>query len=650
MGNRRLEQSPLRARLSTARALACVILTLPLIEAAPAQPIAASERAAADWPMYNRDFAGTRFSPLTQINRETVGRLRQVWSYPLGRNATTGSLNGGSELTPIVIGGVLYVAGAEHVAGLAGESGRELWRINLAGAVPSRRGLAFWPGDRDTPYRIYVTSAQRLIGISPVDGQTFIRAMPAPYHSAPLVYRNLLIVGSDGPPGGVRAIDSQTGSLVWEFSSTPGPGEPGHETWLNDAWREQRNLFHWAFSLTLDTQRGLLYAAFESPGPSDYYGGDRPGDNLFGNSIVALDVATGERRWHFQTVHHDLWDFDLPAPPGLLDVEIDGETVPILALAGKTGYMYILNRVTGEPVFGIDERPVPQSDVPSERSAPTQPIPLKPPPIAKVAFDPADIVTAADTTAEHAAFCRDVYARSGGFENHGPFTPYGYRSGTAEPRTTIVFPGSIGGANWGGVAVDPTQGYVFVNTLNEGSFGWIEERDTGPIAREPSPYQRDSIHGRLARFWWNPADEGSAGNVTTGGERAWPCNKPPWATLLAVDAATGEIAWRVPLGITTELPPERQHTGRLGLGGPIATAGGLVFIGATNDRRFRAFNSSTGEELWTAQLPMSAYAVPITYQARDGKQYVAVVAAAASALDDASPDDAQQLVVFALPD
>jgi len=595
--------------------------------------------------MYNRDFAGTRFSPLTEINRETVGRLRQVWSYPLGRNATTGTLNGGSEFTPVVIGGVLYVAGADHVAGLAADTGQVLWRINLAGAAPSRRGLAFWPGDRSTPYRIYVTSAQHLIGISPVDGRTLTRVMPAPYHSAPLIYRNLLIVGSDGPPAGVRAIDTGTGSLAWEFLSIPRPGDPGHETWLNDAWRDQRNLFHWAFSMTLDERRGLLYTAFESPGPTDYYGRDRPGDNLFGNSIVALDVATGERRWHFQTVHHDLWDFDLPAPPGLLDVEINGETVPILALAGKTGYMYILNRVTGEPIFGVEERPVPQSDVPGERSAPTQPIPVKPPPIAKVGFDPSDIVTTADTTAEHAAFCRDVFERSGGFENRGPFTPYGYRSGSADSGSTMVFPGSIGGANWGGVAVDPELGYVFVNTMNEGSFGWIEEN-----ADAPNGYERNSIHGRLARFWWHAAEMGSAGNATSGGERAWPCNKPPWATLVAVNAATGDIAWRVPLGMTAELPPERRHTGRLGMGGPIATAGGLVFIGATNDRRFRAFDSSTGEELWTAQLPMSAYAVPITYQASDGRQYVAVVAAAASALDDPSPDDAQQLVVFALPD
>ncbi len=598
----------------------------------------------ADWPTYNRDLAGTRFSPLTQINAENVGGLREAWSYELGRNATTGHLGGGSQFTPLVIDGVMYLAGADHVGALDAATGEEQWRFAFRpGRIPSRRGLAYWPGDGEHSPRVLITASQQLVEILPEEQTSSRRPMPVRYLGAPVIYEHLLLVGSNSPPGSIRAFDLRDGSEVWAFNATPGPGEPGHETWESDAWRDQPNVFHWAFSLTIDAERGTVFAAFESAGPSDYYGGDRPGDNLFSDSIVALDVRTGERRWHYQTIHHDIWDFDLPAAPGLLDVEIDGDNVPLLALAGKTGYLYILNRETGEPVFGIEERPVPQSNVPGEQSSPTQPIPVNPP-IAKVAFSPEDIVTAADTTAEHARFCRRIYAQSGGFFNAGPFTPYRYREAGSEAPSTIVFPGSIGGANWGGTAADPTLGYIFVNTMDEGSFGWIEARPGSP-----GSYVRNSVHGRLSRFWWNETAADSRGSAVSGGASAWPCTKPPWGSLLAVDAATGDIAWRVPLGLTEELPAERQNTGRLGMGGPIATAGGLVFIGATNDRRFRAFASRTGEELWVTRLEMSAFAVPITYQGRDGRQYVAVVAAAASALNDPGPDEAQKLVVFALP-
>ena len=292
-------------------------------------------------------------------------------------------------------------------------------------------------------------------------------------------FENLLIVGSNSAPGSVRAFDARTGAEIWVFESVPKPGEPGHETWQSDAWREQPNLLHWPFSFTIDADRALLYASFESPGPDDYYGGDRPGDNLFGNSIVALDARTGKRRWHFQTVHHDIWDYDLPAPPGLLDVTINGATVPVLAQAGKTGYLYLLNRVTGEPVFGIEERPTPQSDVPGEKTSPTQPIPLKPPPLARVSYAPEDLVTAEETNAEHAEFCRKLRDRGGGLYNAGPFTPYRFRAEGKRPRTTLLFPGSIGGANWGGTAADPALGWVFVNTMDEGGIGWIEASPAG---------------------------------------------------------------------------------------------------------------------------------------------------------------------------
>jgi len=614
--------------------------------------VALAQTPAADWPMYNRDLAGTRHSPLTEITPANVAALRQAWSYPIGRDITAGSLTGGSEFTPIVVDGVMYVAAAERVVALDADTGGELWDYIPRSGPPSRRGIAYWSGNGERGARIFFTSGRSLIGLEAESGEPAsgfgdggIEIMPVVYNAAPVVYRNLLIVGSNSAPGSVRAFDAVTASEVWVYHSTPQAGEEGAETWEGNSWEGQPNLLHWAFSMTIDQDRGLLYTAFESPGPYDYYGGDRPGNNLFGNSIIALDAATGERRWYFQTVHHDIWDYDLPSPPGLLDVTIDGERVPILAQTAKTGYMYILNRVTGEPVFGFEETPVPRSEVPGEWTSPTQPIPVKPPPLAKVSYVPSDIVTADDTTEAHARFCREFEERSGGFINAGPFTPYAYRAPGAPPRSTLLFPGSIGGANWGGTASDPALGYVFVNTMDEASPGWIEDRPAGAEL----PYRRNSIGGPTSRFWWAYSDP-EVGNIIGGGERAWPCNKPPWGHLVAVNAATGDIAWKVPLGITEQLPEAKQRTGRLSQGGPITTASGLVFIAATNDRRIRAFESRTGRELWVARLDMSAHAVPVTYAGRSGKQYVAVMAAGASAIDDPSPPGAEAIVTFALPD
>jgi glucose dehydrogenase len=604
----------------------------------------------AEWPMYNRDLAGTRFSPLAQITRQNVSTLKRAWTYKLGRDRTAGTLSGGSEFTPIVVAGVMYVAASDRVVALEPETGKEIWRFQVPDGAPSRRGVAYWAPDNGAQPRIFLTSERRLIGLSARTGQpvadfggTGEVDMGAPYNSAPTVYRNLLIVGTNGAPGGVRAFDARNGRRLWDFHSVPQPGEAGNDTWKNSSWKDRGGAYSWAFSQTIDVQRGLLYVAIEAPGPSDYWGADRPGDNLYGNSLVALDVETGRVKWHFQTVHHDLWDYDLPSAPTLLDVAIGGQTVPILAQTSKTGYMYVLNRATGTPVFGIEERAVPKSNVPGEVSAPTQPIPIRPPPLARVSFKADEIVTAADTTEAHAAFCRSLMERSGGFYNEGPFTPYLFRDAGAPPRSTILFPGSIGGANWGGAAADPGLGYVFVNTNDEASIGWVERSPDGARV----PFRRNSIVGPTSRFQWAEGDP-RTGNIM-GGERGWLCQRPPWGQLIAVNARTGDIAWRVPLGVTDELPEGKRQTGRLNLGGPMATAGGLVFIGASNDKRFRAFDSQTGRELWSERLDMSAHAVPMTYRGKDGKQYVAITAAGASALDDPAPEGSEALVVFSLP-
>jgi len=607
----------------------------------------------ADWPMYNRDLAGTRFSPLRQIDASNVGALKQAWSYNLGMASGN---QAGSEFTPIVVNGVLYLAAFHYVTALDPETGKEIWRYELKEGAPSKRGVAYWPGDKSNPARVIFTSGSKMIAlnantgkIDPGFGNEGMVEMTVPYNSAPVVYRNLLMVGANtpeapatGPAGDTRAYDARTGKKLWDFHSAPRPGEFGHDTWEGDGAKNRSGVNNWGFSLTVDVERGIVYTVFGGPN-TNFWGGDRKGNDLFANSVVAIDAGTGKMKWYFQVVHHDLWDFDLPAPPTLLDVTVKGKKIPVLAQTAKTGYLYILDRVSGKPVFGIDEKPVLASKAPGEQSSPTQPVPVKPPPLSRMSYGPEDMVTAGDTNEEHATFCRGLEARSGGFYKEGPFTPYLYREVGAKPASTIIFPGAIGGVNWGGAAADPGLGYFFVNSSDEASIGWIEKKPDG----SPVLFDRNSIVGPMSRFQWSEGDP-RVGNIPRAGEHAWPCQKPPWGRLVAVDAHTGDFAWQVPLGVTDELPLAKRNTGRLNLGGPIATAGGLVFIGATNDRRFRAFDSKTGRELWSAKLDASAHAVPIAYAGKNGKQYVAIVAGGNGTLDDATPGT-EALVVFALP-
>jgi len=439
-----------------------------------------------------------------------------------------------------------------------------------------------------------------------------------PYNSVPLVYQNVVVVGANTPagprgaPGNARAFDARTGAKLWEFSSVAQPGQPGHDTWEGDSWKDRSGVNAWPFFFTVDEQRGLVYLPLAQP-VANFYGGDRKGANLYGNSVVAVDAATGRYKWHFQTIHHDIWDHDPPAPPTLFDIVRGGTTIPALALTTKSGYMYILNRETGEPVFGVEERPVPKSDVPGELAFPTQPFPLKPPPIARNRYDPEDLVTADDTTAEHAQACRDLIAKNGGVSNAGPFTPWAYRAEGAPVKSSLVFPGGLGGANWGGVAWDPNTRYAFVVTQDEGALGWMEKTPEG----SPVPYDRTTLEG---------AGPGRGNFEVRIGGVAWPCQKPPWGRLIAVNTVTGDFAWQIPLGITEGLPEGKQNTGRPALAGAIVTAGGVVFVGSTDDNRFRAIDAKTGRQLWITTLDRRANADPITYQGRDGKQFVAIVA------------------------
>ena len=615
-----------------------IILAAFLAQAGKAQP-------AADWPVYNRDLAGTRYSPLTQINTKNVVTLTQSWTYsllgpspvaPSGRGRGRGPAGGNSEATPIVVKGVMYLPAGDRVVALNPETGKEIWRYEVSGGAPSRRGVAYWPGDRNNPPRILFTAGRRLIAlnankgaIDPGFGKEGEVDMVVPYNSVPTVYKNVVMVGANvppaplGPPGDSRAYDARTGAKLWDFHAVPQPGETGHDTWDGDSWKGRSGANLWAFDVTVDEQRGIVYLPFASPA-ANYYGGDRKGANLFGNSVVAVDAATGKYKWHFQTIHHDLWDADPPAPPGLIDIVRNGKKIPALAQVTKSGWMFILNRVTGKPVFGVEERPVPKSDVPGEETWPTQPFPIKPPALARVGFKPEDMVTAEDTTPEHAKACQELLERSGGVYNAGPFTPWLARPEGAPPKSTLVFPGGTGGANWGGTASDPKSGYVFVNTMDDGALGWMEKTKAGAAL----PFDKTSVDGA------GPGRGNFDVRVVPGGN--WPCQKPPWGRLTAVNANTGDIAWQVPLGITEQLPEGKQNTGRAGLAGPMVTAGGLVFIGATNDNRFRAFDSKTGKQRWVTRLERTANANPLTYQGKNGKQYVAVIAS-------------DTVAVFALP-
>jgi glucose dehydrogenase len=608
----------------------------------------------ADWPMFNRDLGGTRYSPLKQINTKNVSTLKLAWSTPMRKEGGTGPT---SEATPIVVNGVMYVPIANRIVAFEPETGKEIWGYEVPSGFPSRRSVTYWPGDSNNPPRIIFTAGRNMVAlnartgkIDPGFGKEGQVDLVIPYNSAPTIYKNTLFVGANVPevnaadlPGNTRAYDARTGAKLWEFNSVPKNGEAGTETWGGDSWKVRTGVNNWGFYMTVDEEHQTLFTVFGSPA-SDFYGGDRPGNNLYGNSVVALDINSGKVKWHFQAVHHDIWDYDLPPAPAMIDVVVKGKKIQALAQTGKLGYMFILNRVTGEPVFGVKETPVPQSDVPGEHTSPTQPIPVKPPPFGRMNFSPADIVTAADTNEEHAAYCRDLAEKSGTLINKGPYTPWPYRAPGAPPVSAVMFPGAIGGVNWGGEAVDPKLGYVFVFSNEYASLGWVEKKPDGSSV----PYDQASVMGNPfnSKFWQKKVD--AQGRLM--GESSWPCQRPPWGRLTAVNANTGEFAWQIPLGITEQLPEGKQKTGRIGFGGPIVTAGGLVFIGASNDRRFRAIDSRTGKELWITKLENSAISVPMTFMGKNGKQYVAVVAGGGGAgVTDPTPAGTDKLMVYALP-
>jgi quinoprotein glucose dehydrogenase len=618
----------------------------------------------ADWPTYNRDLAGTRYSPLTQINTTNVGNLKQVWSYRLrpaagvavpavDRPASASEVF--QQITPIVVNGIMYMPSGNRVVALEPETGKEIWRYELPEGIASFRGVAYWPGDGGVPPRILFTSLKKLVALEAKTGKLDIEFgdnghidLDIAYAGVPAIYKNIILMGSNfygpgqrhigpqlttskGELGDVHAYDARTGKKIWTFHTIPRPGEVGNETWGGDSWKDRTGNNVWSFTLTVDEERGIVYLPVSGPG-MNYYGGDRPGDNLFGNSTVAVDAKTGKLKWYFQNIRHELWDYNLPPAPGLIDIKKDGRTIPALAQVGKSGFMFILNRETGKPVHGVEQRPVAKGDVPGEWYPPTQPIPVKPGPLARVSMTEKDLVTPEDTTPDHAQACKELWDRTK-FRNEGPYTPWLYRPNGGP--STIIFPGMTGGVNWGGTATDPKLGYIFVNSKDEPSTGWIQPNPRYNETTKDTEFPYTQVGGGSLSAPARDKDGRTLGTL--------PCFRPPWASLMAVNAATGDFVWRVPLGLNENMPAGKQNAGSPGFGGPMVTAGGLVFIGATRDRRFRAFDSKTGKELWSVRLDYNVTAIPMTYQGKDGKQYVAVTAATTGTGNNES------LLVFALP-
>ena len=624
----------------------------------------AASTAQTDWPSFGNDPGAMRYSPLDQINTRNVTQLKVDWKFdtevksevaaqpssvPHGEGQEEAPMqsvqssphpqqtapprrffrpNGSSESLPLVVDDVLYMStGYRQIIALNAMTGKKIWEYNSP-HPPALRGVSYWPGTEGLPPEIvYGTLDSWLIALDAKTGKlvsTFgeggmlnlrigVDANKFPNArlgvTSPLTfYKNYVIPGCSpgerpafGAECDIRAWDMRTGKLAWIFHTLPRPGEPNHEVWKNGQWEHRAGLNAWGL-MSVDVERGVIFIPIGTPN-ADFYGGSRAGSNLYGTSLVALDANTGKLKWYFQTVHHDNWDYDDCSAPILINVTRRGKAIPAVVQITKQGLVFFLNRETGKPIYGVKEVPVANDNAaPGDSNWPTQPMPVKPPPLARNTFSQDEIAT---VTPEHEQYCRALLAREGGAMTGGPFAQYG-------PKLRVIFPSWTGGTNWGGGSFDPKLGYLFVDTKDLANFNKLAPDGKGDYNRV-SP---DDPPARLGDYFWD-------------GTKGWPCQKPPWARLIAVNVNTGDIVWQVPLGSFEELDKlgvPKTGTPTTNAGG-IATAGGIVFIGATSDGKFRAFDSRTGNELWTTDLGVDVNSIPITWLGGDGKQHLAVFAA-----------------------
>ncbi len=669
-----------------------------------------------EWSTSLGDKGASHYSTLTEITPANVTQLEVAWTWAAG-DARPDSTQ--IQCNPLMIDGVLYVTTPQlKLVALEAATGRELWRFVPADAGGVNRGVSYWADGDDR--RILFGSNQWLHAVDARTGKPIlafgeqgridlgkglgrdVSGLQIQANTPGAIFRNLIILSTrvgEGPgraaPGYIRAYDVRTGMMVWIFHTLPHPGEPGYETWPEDAWKHVGGVNVWT-GMTVDEERGLVFCPVGS-GTFDFWGGDRRGNNLYADCLLVLDAATGRHVWHYQFVHHDLWDRDPPAPPTLLTIHRQGVNIPAVAQVTKSGHVFVFNRETGEPLFPIEEIAVPTSDLAGEVTSPTQPLPLKPAPFARQIFS-ADEITNRTPAAHRAVLEQFVRLRA-----HARFAP-------PSREGTIIFPGFDGGAEWGGAAADP-DGVLYVNA-NE--MAWVltmisagggsslgeqvylrnctgchgADRRGNTAQNIPSLVdlkQRltraqalDVIaHGRAVMPSWGflseaqreavvsflMGDASSAGPVeatapgpnappyTHTGYNRWvdpegyPAVRPPWGTLNAIDLNTGEYLWRVPLGEFPELTARGiPQTGTENYGGPLVTAGGLIFIGASKDENFRAFDRETGRELWRVKLPAGGYATPATYEV-GGRQFV-VIACGGGKMNTKSGD---AYVAFALP-